>query len=444
MSFTNRVEAGRQLAGMLGHVRAYDPVVIGLPRGGVPVAFEVGKALGAPLDVIVVGKLGVPFQPELAMGAIGEDGAQFLNADVLRSARIEPDELSVVEQEARAAVEHRIRALRRARPGIALAGRTAVIVDDGIATGATVRTACQIARRRGAARVVLATPVAAADTVAALGKVADEVITVATPARVQAVGEQYDDFPQITDREVVTLLWAAAGRPVTAAPADQSPRAVGRDVAVQAAGLRLPARLTMPSRAVGLVVFALPGGSSRHSPRNRYLAGRFHQAGLGTLLVDLLTPEEEVDWRKVFDIELLAARLGQATGWIRHACDLGELPVGLFGPGTGAAAALWAAAEPDAGMAAIVSHNGRPDLAIRRLDLVPIPTMFIVGARHDHVLNLNRLAQAHLRCPNRVTVVPDATRRFDEPGSLPLVATLARDWFAQHLGAPLRPQPVAP
>ncbi len=195
--------------------------------------------------------------------------------------------------------------------------------------------------------------------------------------------------------------------------------------------------LTMPDQATGFVLFAHGSGSSRRSPRNRYVAAVLNQAGLGTLLFDLLTPDEEADRANVFDIGLLARRLIDVTGWwLRSQPGSAGLPVGYFGASTGAAAALWAAAEPGNGIAAVVSRGGRPDLAGPRLSSVRAPTLLIVGGRDDVVLGLNRQAQAELRCENQLAVVPGATHLFEEPGTLAAAAGLARDWFVRHLQDP--------
>jgi putative phosphoribosyl transferase len=156
-------------------------------------------------------------------------------------------------------------------------------------------------------------------------------------------------------------------------------------------------------------------------------------AGLGTLLFDLLTPEEEADRANVFDIGLLAGRLAGVTSWLRARPHAARAAIGYFGASTGAAAALWAAAEPGAGIAAVVSRGGRPDLARPRLAAVTAPTLLIVGARDEVVLDLNRRAQAELRCPNHPVVVPGASHLFEEPGTLGAAAGLARDWFISHL-----------
>jgi putative phosphoribosyl transferase len=206
MPFVDRVDAGRRLAEQLRHLRDEDFVILGLPRGGVPVAFEVAQALRTPLDVIVVRKLGVPFQPELGMGAIGEADVLIMNQHVARTARVTKAEITEVEQRERAELERRARRFRGDRPRLTLAGRTAVVVDDGIATGSTARAACQVARAQGAARVVLAVPVCSPDTIKSLRDEVDEMVCLATPRRFYAVGQWYADFRQTSDTEVVDLL----------------------------------------------------------------------------------------------------------------------------------------------------------------------------------------------------------------------------------------------
>ena len=206
MRFGDRIDAGRRLAVRLDHLNGEPLVVLGLPRGGVPVAAEVAAHLHAPLDVIVVRKLGVPSQPELGMGAVGEDGVRVLNPNVLRSARVSSGQLEAVESRERAEVAARASRFRGSHPRVSLTGRTAVIVDDGIATGSTARVACQVARAHGAARVVLAVPVAPPDWVERIGADADECVCVATPEPFFGVGQFYRDFRQTSDDEVLKLL----------------------------------------------------------------------------------------------------------------------------------------------------------------------------------------------------------------------------------------------
>jgi putative phosphoribosyl transferase len=439
MIFADRADAGRRLAARLQHLRGERAVVLGLPRGGVPVAFEVARALGAPLDVIVVRKLGVPSQPELGMGAVGEDGARVINDEVVRVAGVSRAELAAVEAREGAELERRARRYRDGRPRHPLAGRVTVVVDDGIATGSTARAACQIARAQGAARVVLAVPVAPRGWEARIGRDADELICVLVPEPFFSIGQFYADFSQATDGEVAACLERAAappGRPASAVSA-ASGRPVDQEVEVSARSVSLAGNLTVPAQATGCVVFAHGSGSSRHSPRNRHVAAVFNQAGLGTLLFDLLTPGEETDRANVFDISLLARRLLDVTGWLRTQPGIAGLPVGYLGASTGAAAALWAAAEPGAGIAAVVSRGGRPDLAGPRLGLITAPTLLIVGGRDDVVLGLNRQAQAGLRCESQLAVVPGASHLFEEPGTLDAAARLARDWFTGHFAGAL-------
>ena len=212
MRFRDRSDAGRQLASRLLPLRGTDAVVLGLPRGGVAVAAQVARALDAPLDVILVRKLGVPSQPELGMGAIGEEGARVINADVVRYAQVSEADISAVERRERAELERRIKRYRGDTPREPLAGRTAILIDDGIATGSTARAACQVARALGASRVVLAVPVAPPSARTTLADAIDELICLETPGRFLAIGEWYEDFSQTRDEEVVSLLRAARAR----------------------------------------------------------------------------------------------------------------------------------------------------------------------------------------------------------------------------------------
>ncbi|MGW4394185.1 phosphoribosyltransferase family protein [Amycolatopsis nivea] len=420
MPFSDRAEAGRRLAERLSALRDEDVVVLGLPRGGVPVAFAVARALAAPLDVLVVRKLPVPDQPELAAGAIGEGGIQVVNDTVVRGAGMSAGDLAETARTERAELARRAERLRSGRKRTALAGRVALIVDDGAATGATARAACQVARAQGAARVVLAVPVASREAIRSLLGDADAVACLEAPARFRSVGQWYRHFDQVSDDEVADLL----GRADREAPPSR-----GEEVEVPAGDIRLAGTLTLPPDPVGLVVFAHGSGSSRHSPRNRRVAAFLTDAGLGTLLLDLLAPQEERDRARVFDAALLGLRLAEVTRWLKTKPATGSLPLGYFGASTGAAAALWAAAGAPADVAAVVSRGGRPDLAAPRLAMVTCPTLLIVGSRDPVVLDLNRRAQESLRCPNQLAVVPGAGHLFEEPGALARVSVLARDWF---------------
>lgn len=428
MRFRDRVAAGRSLADRLESLRGEPVVVFGLPRGGVPVAAEVARALGAPLEVLVVRKLGLPYQPELAMGAIAEDGVRVLDERVLAAGSVTAPELDAVERRERIELERRVaryRGGRRARPVV---GRTALVVDDGVATGSTARAACRALRARGAARVVLAVPVGPPDAAARLADVADEVVLVAAPAGFAAVGQWYDDFSPTSDAEVAALLRGSMPTEAGAAVGDPP-------VEIPVGSLRLPGALTAPGGVPALVVFAHGSGSSRHSPRNVAVAGAVQAVGLGTLLFDLLTADEERERALVFDVALLADRLAAATRWVRERFAPAPPAIGYFGASTGAAAALRAAADPDSPVYAVVSRGGRPDLAGSALVAVRAPTLFVVGGADPVVADLNREAQARMACETRLEIVPGAGHLFAEPGTLAAVADLACEWFLAHLGA---------
>jgi putative phosphoribosyl transferase len=215
------------------------------------------------------------------------------------------------------------------------------------------------------------------------------------------------------------------------------PRGEERLVRVAAGPVTLEGNLSLPERARGIVLFAHGSGSSRHSPRNRYVARVLNEAKLATLLVDLLTPDEEaVDLRTAhlrFDIGLLAGRLVGVTDWLTQYPDTRELRIGYFGASTGAAAALVAATQRPEAVGAIVSRGGRPDLAGPALARVRAPTLLIVGGNDFEVVELNRRAFALLRCEKQLEIVPGATHLFEEPGALEEVARLAREWFERYL-----------
>ena len=211
------------------------------------------------------------------------------------------------------------------------------------------------------------------------------------------------------------------------------------EVQIQAGRAVLSGTLTIPENAVALVVFAHGSGSSRHSPRNQFVARTLNDAGLATLLFDLLTPDEEVTDTYTrehrFNIGLLAERLVHATKWAKRQEQTRDLQLGYFGSSTGAAAALVAVAEIPQDVGAVVSRGGRPDLAGDALPKVKAPTLLIVGGNDDIVIELNEMARDQMRCQVKLEIVPGATHLFEEPGALEQVAELASEWFVKHIGA---------
>lgn len=223
LEFYDRQSAGVLLGIKLAKFNLTKPVVLALPRGGVPVAAKVAEALGAPLDVIVVRKMGVPSRPELAMGALGEDQVVVLNHDVLRRAHVSGDQLREVETLERAELDRRVERLRAVRPRESLVGRSAIIVDDGIATGATTRAAIRVARAHGALDVTVAAPVAPPDVVEMLTDVADRVVCLAEPDPFWAVGSWFRHFEAVTDDEVISAISTAYTAGAALASAHQQP-----------------------------------------------------------------------------------------------------------------------------------------------------------------------------------------------------------------------------
>jgi putative phosphoribosyl transferase len=429
LRFRDRRDAGRRLAALLEPLRDEHPIVVGIPRGGVPVAAEVARTLDAPLDVVVVSKLGAPQNPEFAIGALSEGGVHVLSRTIAGRLGLSGTELEALIEHGEAELGERLHRYRGDSEPVELAGRTVVLVDDGLATGSSALAAVGSLRRRGAARVILAVPVAAPASVDLLRDHGVEVVSVEMPEDLWAVGYWYEDFSPATDDEVMALL----GRPHliqgTAPGADQlvHPAAISADPDTLLSG-----ELTVPPMARGVVAFAHGSGSSRLSPRNREVARALCRAGFATLLFDLLTPEEESDRANVFDVPLLASRLLVASAWLRQRGDLEALPLGYFGASTGAAAALTAAAELGEAVSAVVSRGGRPDLA-HDLSRVRAPTLLIVGGADEQVLALNRSALARLGCPSELAVVPGATHLFEEPGALEQVSRLAIGWLEHHL-----------
>jgi putative phosphoribosyl transferase len=425
--FEDREDAGRRLAGRLVRYRDERPIVFALPRGGVPVGYEISRALGVPLEVFVARKLGAPGQPEFGIGAVAPGGVRILNEDVVWRLGIPDDYLERITERETAEVERRLRHFRGDRPEPDVRRRTVILVDDGLATGVTARAAVEALRRLEPRRLILAAPVCAAQTAELLAPEVDELVCLEAPSDLGAIGFWYRDFAQTSDEEVIELL--------------ESARRVQeeRPVRISAGPVELEGNLSVPEGARGVVLFAHGSGSGRHSPRNRQVARALREAGLATLLIDLLTPEEEeADLRTGhlrFDIGLLAQRLAGATDWLAQNPDTRDLRIGYFGASTGAGAALVAAADLPEAVGTVVSRGGRPDLAGDALPLVKAPTLLIVGGDDVPVIGMNEEAFAQIPAEKRLEIVPGATHLFEEPGALEEVARLAADWFTRHLAS---------
>jgi putative phosphoribosyl transferase len=432
--FADRADAGRVLAEDLKEYSGRpDVIVLGLPRGGIPVAYEVALALHAPLDVFLVRKLGAPGQEELAMGAIASGGVVVVNDEVIDALGISREELNAeVETETRE-LERREAMYRGGHPLAPLKGKTVILIDDGLATGSTMRAALAAVKRFEPSQVVVAVPVGASSTCAELEAIADRCVCAISPENFRSVGLWYDDFAQTTDEEVRELLTRAATRPFGEQPKNSTAPLPDREVTINAEGRVLRGLLGLPDRASAVVLFAHGSGSGRQSPRNQYVAQVLQSAGLATLLIDLLEEEEASDRSKVFDIQLLSERLQAAARWLAAAPETSRLRLGYFGASTGAGAAIVAAAQEPHSVGAIVARGGRPDLADDALPLVTAPCLLIVGGNDRQVLELNRQAYERMKCLRRLIVIPGATHLFPEPGALEEVAQRAKAWFLEYL-----------
>jgi putative phosphoribosyl transferase len=443
MTFENRQDAGRQLAKKMGvFANRADVTVLGIPRGGVVVAYEIATALHVPLDIFLSRKLGVPGHEEFAFGAVAAEDGRYLDEEIIRVAKISPQQIERITAEVRATLNQRAAAYRGNRPPVQVAGRTIILVDDGIATGASAYAAIKALRQMKPGLLVLAVPVVASSSYAWLQPMVDQMVILSAPEDFYAVGQFYKDFSQVQDKEVITLLQRA--EQFSSGPREFSQSKSIQDkteVLIDLEGVRLEGDLSVPANASGLVLFAHGSGSGRCSPRNQYVAKMLQSHGIATLLFDLLTPEEEVidqtTSRFRFDIGLLAQRLAGATRWAQEQATTRDLPVGYFGASTGAAAALMAAARLPQLVTSVVSRGGRPDLAGDSLREVSASVLLLVGEKDGLVIALNRKALQKLHCEaKRLIIVPGATHLFEEPGALEKVAHAAADWFAHYL----RPQ----
>lgn len=424
--FADRADAARQLAEVLDDYRPQHPLVLAIPRGGVPVGRILADALDGELDVVLVRKLRSPGDRELAMGAVDEQGRVQLNAHAC-AAGVDDRQIETEVARQLSAIRKRRAAYSPGRHAVDVSGRVVIVVDDGLATGATMRAALAAVRQQHPAVLVAAVPVAAPDGLEGLTDLADELVCLYSPARFQAVAQFYEKFPPVDDKQALRLLSAPARASVGLPPS--------RPISFELPDVRLPGDLAVPDDARGLVVFAHGSGSDRFSPRDRNLASALQRAGVATLLFDMLTPEEGQSRAVCFDVATLAGRLDRVVAQLRRDPRLGRLPLGLFGASTGASAALAVAAERQRDVVAVVARSGRPDLAGQAvLSGVTAPALFIVGGEDRQVVALNRVAQRWIPGKTEVAVVPGATHLFQEPGTLDVVAELACDWFARWLG----------
>lgn len=421
--FRDREDAGRLLGEALSYLQGKHPLILAIPRGGVPIGRIVADRLDAELDVMLVRKIGAPGHKEYAIGAIDEKGNVQISPDAVL---VGASDHYITQEAARqlATIRARRKLYSPSHKAVNPEGRVVVVVDDGLATGETMRAALRAVSARRPARLICAVPIASPRSLPAVADLADDLVYLAAPDDFRAVGQFYQRFPAVDDSEVVSLL----DRP--AKPESME----NHTVRIDAGGTILSGELDIPAHASALIIFAHGSGSNRMSARNRRVAGTLQARGFATLLFDLLTEDEASDAAARFDITRLASRLLAALQWAAKWPRTAPMPVGLFGASTGAAAALVLAARCPKAVRAVVSRGGRPDLAgLDALAGVKAPTLLIVGGADAPVIALNRAALSTLTCPVELAIVPNATHLFEESGAIEKVAELAADWFVQWL-----------
>lgn len=413
--FKNRQDAGLHLAQRLSSQNWSNACVLGLPRGGIPVAIEVAKKLALPLDLLIVKKIGAPLQPEYAIGAIAEDDKPLWNPEAFDFVPTTPEEKELLVAPLRRKIQHQ-RDLWRPHPRVNLEGKNIILVDDGLATGFTMKAAIHFLRTKNVAAIVVAVPVAPLSIKTEIQALCDQLIVLKTPTVFSAVGEWYENFSQVEDDTVTELLHhydeLLPLEKMIAIPTPKGP---------------LDGHLYRPAKPRGLVLFAHGSGSSHRSPRNQKVAQSLNKIGFATLLFDLLTLTEESHRTNVFNIDLLSERLLMATDWARRQPEVAGLAIAYFGASTGAAAALVAAAK-DQSIVSVISRGGRPDLAVDHFKDIQCPTLLIVGGEDKDVLHLNRESKLRLRNSSLV-VIPGATHLFEEPGTMDQVVQQVSTWL---------------
>jgi putative phosphoribosyl transferase len=457
-AFRDRADAGAVLArSLIDHRGRSDVTVLGLARGGVPVAREVANLLRVPFEVIVARKVGVPGIEEVALGAIAE-GSKRVVADTVAwylgvPSRI-VDRLAARE---RVELERRVVLYGSGLASLDLRGRTVILVDDGVATGATIRAAVRSVREKRPARVIVAVPVASRDSAEDVRLEVDELVTIVTPARFGTVASAYEDYSPVTDEDVLSLMGRATRRVspymrdvsdrigTALTRADGRSRDTERTIGIQTPDTAIVGDLGVPSfvpsvrrgqRAEsvrGLVILAHGGGSSRSSYRNRYIAGRLRLSGYATLRLDLLTADEQrldaAGGSFRFDVRRLAERLTSACGWADREGVAGAHHTVLVGSSTAAAAALEAAARLPGRVFAVAARGGRVDLVADVLPRVRTPVLLMVGGADRESVRRNSDAVDRLPRGAVLLKVPRASRTLEEPGALGYVAEHLVSWL---------------
>ena len=403
---------------------------MGIPPGGMAVAAEVARALGAPLDVVPLCALTAPEDRSRPIAILSERGVVVLDSDAVREMHLDGDELDAEIQSARHKLDHLLAEYHPTGRRLAVTGRTVLLVDDGLASSHHAQAAARSLHERGATRIILAVPVAKSSCAIEMREWVDQVVCLEYRGEPRALRLWYDDFGETTEEEIAALLSEHVG-------------ARERDVEIEVSpGTVLSGHLTVPWGAYARGAILLAGASRAKSgaPRGGSLAAALNKAGLATLQLDLLRATEETDTTNVLDVDALAERLVAATRWLRAQPETARLALGYLGSDIGVPAALAAAARLRAGICAVVTRDGRPDCAKPWLSSIVAPVLLICVEPDASAFDRGRDAQRELRCVSDLAVVlkPPGTLAEVEAGER--VASLAIEWLTQHLteAAPIR------
>jgi predicted phosphoribosyltransferase/dienelactone hydrolase len=429
MYFRNRKDAGERLAAILKQKDYSDAVVLGIPRGGVPVAAEVARALNGTLAVVVARKLGAPGNPELAIGATTATGATYINTGVAIAVGASHDYIEAETQRQVAEAKRREEMFdTHRRPS--LKDRVVIVVDDGVATGATAIAAIRAVKAEGARRVVIAVPVGPPEMIELLGNEADEVVYLESDPGFWAVGQYYDDFEQVSDQDVRALLGATASVPAL----DSSHR-----VEIARNNVRLAGVLTTPpgTGPFPLVIFVHGLGSSKESPRNVTIASHLVDAGIATLLFDLSSHgESSPDPRGGMDAYV--ADLQAVFAWAATEPHVKNSTIGIAGSSLGATVAVQALARGGVKPRTMVLRG--PPLGAEEFRAVNVPSLVIIGSRDPL---RSGVEWGVISCPQiTLSIVEGASHLFEEPGTLQQALQRTVDWFVEKLvpdGPAVRP-----
>jgi putative phosphoribosyl transferase len=421
--FADRHDAGRRLAAVLDEFRYEDPVIVGIAPGGMPVAGEVARALAAPLDVVALCALVAAEDRSRPIGVLGECGVTVLDAGVAEELGSGSDGLDAAIERASHDLDRLLADYHPAGRRIAVAGRTVLLVDDGLVSARNAQAAARSLRERGAARVILAVPVAEPGCATQMRDWVDQVVCLEYRRGQRALRFWYEDFGEATEPEIAALLSEHVGARERSVEIEVSP------------GVVLNGHLTVPWGAYARGAVLIAGGSRRRSgaPCGASLAAALNGAGFAALQLDVLRPAENVDTANVFDVDALAERLMGATRWLRAQPETARLALGLLGSDIGSAAALAAAARLRAGICAVVTCGGRPDRANPWLSRIVAPVLIISVDPDARALDRSRDAQHRVGGVSDLAVVrkPQGTLDRLDPGER--VAALAIDWLTQHL-----------